>query len=125
MNKPIVQSTANPVLLKLTLPAAASKSSLQLDGFPAFCANAPNPDSDNVQQTILWSRLHSGKLSGWWCLNNFLLGIHLEIQFIRLIFNATVQHAPWGVETRQQQNLHSAKLILKIKKNLRCLVLCL
>ena len=72
MNKPIVQSTANPVLLKLTLPAAASKSSLQLDGFPAFCANAPNPDSENVQQTILWSRLHSGKLSGWWCLNNFL-----------------------------------------------------
>ena len=27
-------------------------------GFPAFCANAPDPESDNVQETILWTRYY-------------------------------------------------------------------
>jgi hypothetical protein len=27
-----------------------------MEGFPAFCANSPDPEAENVQETILWTR---------------------------------------------------------------------
>lgn len=44
------------VLIVIIHAPSASKSALQMEGFPAFCATSPDPQSLDVQETILWSR---------------------------------------------------------------------